>query len=185
MEPHFFKSPKDFRTWLEKHYDKETQLIVGFYKMGSGKESITWPQSVEQALCFGWIDGIRRSLEADSYTVRFTPRKPGSIWSAVNINKMEELLTQGTVKPEGIAAYERRKEAKSKIYVYEQEEDAILREEFEASFKANVPAWEFFIKQAPHYRRRMIHHVMTAKQEKTIRSRFEKLVQASLENKRL
>lgn len=144
MEPHFFKAPTDFRKWLEKNYKSETELLVGFYKKGSGKESITWPESVDEALCFGWIDGVRRSLDSDSYIIRFTPRRPGSIWSAVNINKMEALLKEGLVKPEGIAAYEKRTASKSKVYAFEQQEDPVLSDDFEAEFRKNKAAYEFF-----------------------------------------
>ena len=185
MEPVFFKTPDNFREWLEANHDKEKELLVGFYKVGSGKQSITWPESVDQALCYGWIDGVRRSLGEESYTIRFTPRKPNSIWSAVNINKMENLLDKGLVKPEGLAAYEKRTEAKSRIYAFEQKEDAVLSDDLEKAFKAHAQAWEFFMKQAPSYRKRMIHRIMTAKQEKTKLSGFEKLVRASEEGKRL
>jgi len=185
MDPVFFETPEDFRNWLEKNYKSKTELLVGFYKVGSGKQSITWPESVDHALCFGWIDGVRRSLGAESYSIRFTPRKPNSIWSAVNIKKMEDLLAKGLVKPEGIAAYEKRTEAKSKIYSHERLEDAILPEERENAFKANAKAWDFFTKQAPSYKKVMLHHITTAKQEKTRQSRFDKLVKASEEGKRV
>ena len=185
MEPVFFKTPADFRAWLENNHDRQSELIVGFYKVGSGKQSITWPESVDEALCFGWIDGVRRSLGKDSYTIRFTPRRADSIWSAVNINKMEKLLEKGLVKPEGIAAYEKRKDEKSKVYAFEQRKDAVLPAELEAAFKANTAAWDFFMKQAPSYRKVVLHWITTAKQEKTKLSRFEKLVKASAEGKRL
>ena len=185
MNPHFFKTPAEFRTWLDKNYEKETELLVGFYKTNSGKESITWPESVDEALCYGWIDGVRKSFEADSYTIRFTPRKPTSIWSAININKMENLMKQGLVKPAGIAAYEKRTESKSRVYSHERTEDAKLPAEMEERFKADKAAWEFFMKQAPSYRKVMFHLIVSAKQEKTKQSRFEKLLQASAEGKRL
>src|ERR1700741_426242 len=105
MKPKFFTNPEEFRKWLEKNHKKETELAVGFYKVGSGKPSMTWPESVDQALCFGWIDGVRKSIDKDSYQIRFTPRKPTSIWSAVNIRKMEELTEQGLVKPAGITSF--------------------------------------------------------------------------------
>lgn len=185
MQPTFFKTPADFRKWLEKNHNKETELLVGFYKTATGRQSITWPESVDQALCFGWIDGVRKSLGEESYTIRFTPRKANSIWSAVNINKMENLLAKGLVKPEGVAAFEKRKEEKSRIYSHERKEDAVLSEEFESAFKANNAAWDFFIKQAPSYRKVMIHYIMTAKQEKTRLNRFEQLVTASEQGKRV
>jgi len=185
MKPTFFATETDFREWLDKNHATEPELLVGFYKTGSGKASITWPQSVNQALCYGWIDGVRKSLNEYSYTIRFTPRRPTSIWSAVNIKKMEELQQQGLMKSEGLAAFEKRKESKSKIYSHEQSEKAQLSAELEAEFKDNALAWEFFMKQAPSYRQMVIHLIMTAKQEKTIRSRFDKLVTASAAGKRL
>jgi len=183
--PHFFKTETDFRQWLDAHYDKEAELLVGFYRTGSGKESITWPQSVNQALCYGWIDGVRKSRDAESYTIRFTPRRSTSIWSAVNIKKMEELQALGLMQPAGLEAFAKRKESKSKIYSHAQKEAAVLSADFEAAFKANASAWEFFMKQAPSYRNMVIHIIMTAKQEKTKLSRFEKLLNASAEGKRL
>ncbi len=184
-EPTFFENQDDFRQWLEQHHTAKNELIVGFYKTGSGRPSITWPQSVDQALCYGWIDGVRRSLGAEAYTIRFTPRKPGSIWSAVNINKMEHLIQQGLVKPAGLAAYAKRTEAKSRIYSHERTEDAVLPPEMEKVFKSHKKAWEFFTAQAPSYQKVMLHLVTSAKQEKTRQSRFEKLLQASIAGKRL
>lgn len=185
MNPHFFTTPAEFRDWLDKHFDKETELLVGFYKTSSGKPTITWPESVDQALCYGWIDGVRKSRDEESYTIRFTPRKATSIWSAINIDKMEKLMKEGLVKPTGIAAYEKRAENKSRIYSHERTEDAVLPAEMEKVFKANAPAWEFFMKQAPSYRKVMLHLIVSAKQEKTRQSRFEKLLNASAEGKRI
>lgn len=184
-KPTFFKTPADFRQWLEKHHSTEPELLVGFYKTGSGKPSITWPESVDQALCFGWIDGVGKSLGEESYTIRFTPRRPNSIWSAVNIKKVEDLKAKGLMKPEGFAAFEKRKEAKSRIYSHEQKESAKLSPEMEKNFKANKPAWKFFTTQAPSYQKVMLHHIVTAKQEKTRQSRFEKLLEASANGKRI
>jgi len=129
LEPTFFPSPADFRTWLEANHDKAQELWVGYYKKRTSKPSITWSESVDQALCFGWIDGIRKSIDADSYMIRFTPRKPDSTWSAVNIKKVQELTEQGLMRPAGIKAFENRKEAKSGIYSYEQREHSALSEE--------------------------------------------------------
>lgn len=185
MEPHFFKTPNEFRQWLDKNHEKETELLVGFYKKHTDKPSITWPESVEQALCYGWIDGVRKSLGEESYTIRFTPRKKTSIWSAVNINKIEELKDKGLVKPAGLRAYEFRTEAKSKIYSHERNEEAKLPPLMEKTFKANKQAWEFFIKQAPSYQKVILHWIVSAKQEKTQQSRFQKVLQASTEGKRL
>src|SRR5687768_6389102 len=121
MNPVFFPDKTAFRKWLEAHHITEKELLVGFYKVGSGKPSITWPESVDEALCFGWIDGIRKSLNEDSYTIRFTPRKPGSIWSAINIKKVEALSKAGLMYPEGMAAFAKRSEQKSAIYSYEKQ----------------------------------------------------------------
>jgi uncharacterized protein YdeI (YjbR/CyaY-like superfamily) len=185
MEPHFFKTQDDFREWLDKSHDKETEILVGFYKTNSGKPGITWPESVDQALCYGWIDGVRRSLGGEAYTIRFTPRKATSIWSAVNIKKMEVLQEKGLMNPAGLAAFEKRKEHKSKVYAYEQEKDAELPAVMEKEFKANKVAWDFFMKQAFWYRKQMLYRITSAKQEKTQRSRFEKLLNASAEGKRI
>ena len=113
MKPNFFKTQKDFRKWFEKYSNKKSELIVGFYKVGSGKPSITWPQSVDEAICFGWIDGVRKSIDKESYIIRFTPRKPGSIWSKINIEKAEELIKNKMMKPEGLKAFSLRKDSKS------------------------------------------------------------------------
>jgi uncharacterized protein YdeI (YjbR/CyaY-like superfamily) len=185
MNPHFFTTPAEFRDWLATHFETETELLVCFYKTSSGKPSITWPESVDQALCYGWIDGVRKSRDEESYTIRFTPRKATSIWSAINIDKIENLMKQGLVKPAGIAAYEKRKENKSRIYSHERTEDAVLPAEMEKEFRANASAWEFFMKQAPSYRKMVLHIIVSAKQEKTKQSRFEKLLNASAEGKRI
>ena len=121
MKPTFFAKQSDFRKWMEKNHDKKTELLAGFYKVGSGKSSITWPQSVDEALCFGWIDGIRRSIDKDSYCIRFTPRRRNSSWSVVNIKKMEELKQAGLMKPSGLAVFENRNPAKAGLYAYEKE----------------------------------------------------------------
>jgi len=148
MKPKFFPTQTDFRRWLEENHERETELLVGFYKVGSNKPSMTWPQSVDEALCFGWIDGVRRSLDAESYSIRFTPRKEKSVWSAVNIKKAEGLIKSGQMQPAGLAAYQKRTENKSRIYSYENE-PAKLSPEFEKLFKANKKAWAFFTTQEP------------------------------------
>lgn len=185
MEPLFFKTPAEFRAWLDKNHKIQTEVLVGFYKKGSGKPSITWPESVDVALCYGWIDGVRRSYDEDSYTIRFTPRRPHSTWSTVNINKMQELMERGLVKPERIAAFEKRKEHNSEIYAYEQKGIDALSKEYEAAFKTNKAAWKFFAEQAPSYRKTIIHWIMSAKQEKTRLSRLDKTIKVSEEAKRL
>ncbi|MFD0792924.1 YdeI family protein [Mucilaginibacter litoreus] len=178
MQPVFFKTQADFREWLQQNADKETELLVGFYKTGSGKPSITWPQSVDEALCFGWIDGVRKSLDAESYTIRFTPRKPSSIWSRVNIKKVEELTQKGLMQPAGVAAFAKRQESKSGIYSFEKEA-AELKPEYLKQLKANERAWQFFQSQAPWYQKVSVHRIMDAKQEKTQQSRLNKLIEYS------
>jgi uncharacterized protein YdeI (YjbR/CyaY-like superfamily) len=184
MTPTFFETPAAFRKWLEKNHKDQKELLVGFYKVNSGKASISWPESVDQALCFGWIDGVRKSIDKDSYTIRFTPRKPSSIWSAINIKKMEELTKAGIMKDEGLKAFSFRTENKSKIYSHEKE-PVPLNPIYEKQFKNNKTAWDFFEKQAPSYKKVMIHWIMSAKQEKTQQSRLEKTITESEKLKRV
>ena len=173
--PIFFKKPSDFRKWLQKNHKKETELLVGFYKVGSGKPSMTWSQSVDEALCFGWIDGVRKSIDKDSYQIRFTQRKPTSIWSAINIKKIEELTSQGLMQPAGLASFEKRTDNKSKIYSYEKDE-AELTPNFTKQFKANKKAWNYFQSLAPSYKKISVHWVMSAKQETTRIKRLNQLI---------
>lgn len=184
MEPVFFASQEQFRKWLEDNHKAEKELLVGFYKIETGIPSITWPQSVDQALCFGWIDGVRKSINKNSYSIRFTPRKPTSTWSAINIKKVEDLVSQGLMQPAGWASFEKRSEKKSRIYSYEKD-PVKLADALEEKFKANKKAWNFFHSQAPSYRKTAIHWVMSAKQEKTVRSRFDTLISDSEAGKRL
>ena len=184
MTPIFFPTQTDFRRWLEEKHQRETDLIVGFYKVGSAKPSMTWSESVDEALCFGWIDGVRRAVDDESYCIRFTPRKAKSIWSAVNIAKVAELTAKGLMQPSGIAAFAKRSESKSKIYAYENELKQ-FSDDFEKRFKAKETAWEFYEKQANWYKKQMVSWVITAKQEATRQSRFEKLLAASADGKRL
>jgi uncharacterized protein YdeI (YjbR/CyaY-like superfamily) len=184
MSATFFETQEKYREWLEKNYQKETELLVGFWKVGTKKPSMSWSQSVDQALCFGWIDGVRKSIDEESYSIRFTPRKPTSIWSSINIKKVEELTKAGLMTSEGKKAFELRKEEKSAIYSHEKE-PAVLDPEFEKQFKANKKAWEFFSNQAPSYKKVMLHWIMTAKQEKTRLSRLEKTIGESESGKRV
>lgn len=185
MKPTFFKTQAHFRQWLNDNHKTENELLVGFYKTKSGKECMTWPQSVDQALCFGWIDGVRKSVDSESYTIRFTPRRPNSIWSAVNIDKMQNLINQNLMQPEGLAAFEKRTDSKSRIYSHEQNELAQLPTEMEAAFKAHKPAWDYFMAQAPSYRKVVLHWITSAKQEKTRLQRFKKLLHACNGGKKL
>ena len=184
MTPTFFTTQDQFRKWLETHHDKETELIVGFYKVDSGRPSMTWSQSVDQAICFGWIDGVRKSIDKESYSIRFTPRRSTSIWSAINIKKVEELTKAGLMKPEGERAYSLRTEHKSKIYSHEKE-IVLLDQKYEVQFKKDKIAWDFFMKQAPSYKKVMIHWIMSAKQEKTRQSRLVKMIIESGQQKRI
>ena len=184
MNPTFFPTQEKFRTWLEKHHQTETELLVGFYKVNSKKASISWPESVDQALCFGWIDGVRKSIDKESYSIRFTLRKKTSIWSAINIKKVETLTKAGLMMPEGQKAFDLRSEERSRIYSHEKE-PAVLDSEFEKQFRANKPAWNYFYQQAPSYKKVMIHWIMSAKQEKTRISRLEKAINVSMEQKRM
>lgn len=180
----FFKTQDDFRKWLESHHEKETELIVGFYKVDSGKPSMTWSQSVDQALCFGWIDGVRKSINEESYSIRFTPRRNSSNWSAINIKKIEVLTNAGLMKPAGLKAFSLRKENKSEIYSYEND-TLLLDSNYEIQFKENKKAWEFFIKQAPSYKKAIMRWIMSASQEKTKQSRLEKTIKVSEQQKRV
>jgi uncharacterized protein YdeI (YjbR/CyaY-like superfamily) len=184
MSATFFPTPQEFRNWLEENHQNEKELLVGFYKVGTKKPSMTWSESVDQALCFGWIDGVRKSIDIESYSIRFTPRKSTSIWSAINIKKMEDLTKAGLMTPQGLKAFELRKEEKSAIYSHEKE-PATLDPEFEKQFTANKKAWEFFNNQAPSYKKVMLHWIMSAKQEKTRLSRLEKTIRESELGKRV
>ena len=178
MKPTFFKTQPDFRRWFEKHHDTSKELLVGFYKKSSGRASITWPESVDEALCFGWIDGIRRSIDDISYTIRFTPRKPTSTWSVINIRRAQELIDQGLMRPGGLRAFQLRKENKSGIYSYEQRSEK-LPEPYEKEIKRNKTAWAFFQAQSPWYRKTVGWWVVSAKKEETRLKRLATLIEDS------
>jgi uncharacterized protein YdeI (YjbR/CyaY-like superfamily) len=179
MEPTFFATPEDFRAWLDAHHETENELLVGFHKKGSGRPSITWPESVDQALCFGWIDGVRRSLGDDSYSIRFTPRKQRSNWSAVNVRRVGELTALGLMRPAGLAAFERRSDDRTAIYSYEQRKTAKLDAAQERRFKANAGAWKWFQAQPAGYRRTATYWVISAKRPQTRERRLEQLIEDS------
>jgi uncharacterized protein YdeI (YjbR/CyaY-like superfamily) len=179
MKPVFFKNQAELRTWFEKHHTTEKELLVGYYKTAAGKESITWSQSVDEALCFGWIDGIRRSVDEECYTIRFTPRKPGSNWSAINISKVEAMTKSGLMFPAGLQAFAKRKENRSMIYSYETTAHASLSADFEEVLRQNQPAWEFLQAQAPSYRKVVIRWIMSAKQQSTQLKRLDELISSS------
>jgi uncharacterized protein YdeI (YjbR/CyaY-like superfamily) len=182
--PKFFLTADDFRKWLEKNHEKKSELLVGFYKVGSGKRSMTWSESVDQALCFGWIDGVRKSIDEDSYCIRFSRRRPKSIWSAINIQKVKKLLDKGLMRKAGIAAFARRDENRSEIYSYENESKN-FEKDLENEFRKNKDAWTFFQNQPQGYKRVCIHYVMSAKQQKTRTGRLNKLILASKAGQRL
>jgi uncharacterized protein YdeI (YjbR/CyaY-like superfamily) len=184
MQPRFFKTPAAFRKWLAANHAKANELLVGFYKKGSGKPSITWPESVDEAICFGWIDGVRKTLDDESYTIRFSPRKPNSIWSAVNIRNMERLVKEKRMTAAGLKAYEKKKENRSGIYAYEQR-PAELVEPYASEFKKNKAAWKFFQAQPPYYRKTLTWWIVSAKKEETRLSRLEKLIETSAKQQRL
>jgi uncharacterized protein YdeI (YjbR/CyaY-like superfamily) len=176
MEPTFFATPDDFRAWLQEHHETESELLVGFHKKGSGRPSITWPESVDQALCFGWIDGVRRRIDDESYSIRFTPRKARSTWSAINVKRVGELTAEGLMRPAGVAAFERRSDDKTAIYAYEQRKAAELDPEQERRFKGDAKAWAWFHAQPPSYRRTATYWVVSAKKPETRQRRLERLI---------
>jgi uncharacterized protein YdeI (YjbR/CyaY-like superfamily) len=184
-EPRFFATAADFRRWLSKHAATRSELIAGFHKVGSGRRSMTWPESVDEALCFGWIDGVRKRIDDNAYQIRFTPRKPESIWSAVNIAKFAALTEQGKVTEAGAAAYARRTQEKSKVYAYEQAEDAELSVHEIAELKRSGSAWQFLQETPPSYRRVVLYWVVRAKKPQTRAARFHKLLQACAAGERL
>jgi len=179
MKPKFFPSPSAWHAWLDEHHEKQDELLVGFYKVGSGKASITWPEAVDGALCFGWIDGVRKSLGESSYVIRFTPRRAKSVWSAVNIKRVAELSASGLMRPRGVQAFELRTGNRSEIYAYEQRKGAKLEGAYEKQFRANQKAWKFFQAQPPWYQRTASWWVISAKKEETRLKRLGQLIQDS------
>jgi uncharacterized protein YdeI (YjbR/CyaY-like superfamily) len=173
MKPTFFETPTAFRGWLAVHHATAKELLVGFYKKGSKRPSITWRESVDEALCYGWIDGVRKGIDDESYTIRFTPRKTGSVWSTVNVGRVQALADR--MQPAGLKAFEARKEAKSGIYSHEQGE-VELPEPYLNLLKANKQAWEFFEKQAGSYRKAAFWWVTSAKKEETRTKRLDALI---------
>lgn len=182
-KPTFFATPAKFRAWLEIHHTTKKELLVGLYKRGSGKPSMTWPQSVDEALCFGWIDGVRRSRGNDAYTIRFTPRKTTSIWSAINVDKVTELTAQGKMREAGIRAFAARTAAKTGIYSFERNEAAKLTALQEKTLRANRKAAAFFDAQPPWYRRTATHWIISAKREETRDRRLAQLIADSAAGK--
>jgi len=176
MEPVYFTSAAALRRWFEENHEREKELMIGYYKKDTGKESISWSESVDEALCFGWIDGIRRSVDAERYCIRFTPRNPGSNWSAVNLKKMDELIREGRMQEAGMKVYELRNPEKEQVYSYENGNQPALTGEMEQHFRQQTTAWTYFSAQTPSYRKTTIRWVMGARQEATRIKRLEELI---------
>ena len=183
-EPLFFARPKDFRAWLKVHHQTRAELWVGFYKKASGKSSITWPESVDEALCFGWIDGIRKSLDSLSYVIRFSPRQKRSVWSEINMKRVKVLLAEGRIAAAGLRAFQARRENRSGIYSYEQRLDR-LPEPYQGKLKKAKAAWTFFQSQPPSYRKQVSWRVISAKKEETLQKRLQRAIEAFRRGKRL
>ena len=178
-EPIFFSSPEAFYDWLEEYHDRETEVHVGYWKKHTGKPSLSWSEAVDQALCFGWIDGRLNRIDDERHRQRFTPRRPGSNWSKVNVEKVARLEEAGLMRPAGRAAFEARREDKTGIYAFERDQPAELPPEFERRLQANAAAWEYWQARPPGYRRTATHWVVSAKREETRERRLEKLIECS------
>jgi uncharacterized protein YdeI (YjbR/CyaY-like superfamily) len=175
VRPHFFADLAAWRRWLEEHHADAEEISVGFWKRGTGKPSLTWPESVDGALCFGWIDGVRHSIDERRYRIRFTPRRPGSNWSAINVRRIEELIAAGQVHEAGLAAYRARTAEKTAVYAYERAHAAFAPEE-ERALRANRAAWAHWEKRAPSYRRVATYWVTSAKKPETRARRMATLI---------
>ena len=184
MKATFFPTPADFRRWLKTHHKTVRELWVGFHKKATGRPSISWPESVDEALCFGWIDGVRRTIDGESYMIRFTPRRPGSIWSHVNTRRATALIRLGRMQPAGLAAFKKRDAKKTGVYSFEREH-ARLSEDAEARFRKNRAAWRFFEAQPPGYQRLAIFYVTSARQAATQARRLDRLIQECAAGRRL
>jgi len=183
--PTFFETPARFRAWLKARAHSESALIVGFHKRGTGLPSMTWQESVDEALCVGWIDGVRTRIDDLSYKIRFSPRRSTSIWSAINIERVRVLQAEGRMTQAGLEAFARRSEEKSAIYAYEQAKRAELEAAQEAQFRQHKKAWAFFAAQAPSYRHRAAWYVISAKRPQTRQVRLAKLIEVSEDGRRL
>jgi uncharacterized protein YdeI (YjbR/CyaY-like superfamily) len=184
-EPTYFETPAQLRAWFRKHHAKAEELLLGYWKVDSGQPSVTWPQSVDEALCVGWIDGVRRRIDADRYTIRFTPRRPGSVWSRINVKRVAELITEGRMQPAGLAVFEARGEQHQQGYTFANRAQD-FPPDIEARFRAaGAEAWAFFERQPPGYRRTCIHWVTSPKQEATRLKRLAALIEDSAAGRRL
>lgn len=184
MKPTFFPTPAALRRWLEQHHETERELWVGFYKKSTGKPSITWPEAVDQLLCFGWIDGVRKSLDEESYVIRVTPRRPRSIWSAVNLKRAKELLKLGQMHDAGLKVFNDREAGKTNRYSFERDH-VKLDKDLEKQFRDNRKAWDFFQKQPPGYRKIILWWVMSGKRLETREKRLGILMKTSAAEKRI
>lgn len=184
MKPRFFSSPDQFRQWLEQNHDREPELLLGFHKKASGKKSVTYAEALDEALCFGWIDGVRKNIDETSYTIRFTPRKPRSIWSNVNVNHVERLKKEGRMQAPGLDAYDRRDPKRTGIYAFENRPKE-LAPAYEKTFRQNKMAWKFFEGYPPSLKRTIIFWVMSAKKEETQLKRLTRLIESSEKGLRL
>lgn len=184
MTPTFFETPEAFRAWLEANHASAPELLVGYWKVGSGRPSMTWPQSVDQALCFGWIDGVRRSIDAESYSIRFTPRKPGGVWSRINIAKFEALEAAGLMTPAGRAAFERGGPARTDRYSFENPLRELTPEELEG-FQANSAAWADWQARPASYRKAALHWIHSAKRPETRARRLTTLIEDSAQGRKI
>jgi uncharacterized protein YdeI (YjbR/CyaY-like superfamily) len=184
-DPIYFTSPQEFRNWLEEHAASATECVVGFMKRGTGAPSMTWPESVDEALCFGWIDGVRQRVDDERYKIRFTPRKAGSVWSSINIERVAVLMAEGRLKPGGLAAFEKRIEKKSRIYSYEQTHTPELDPGELKSLKKNKAAFAFFEALPSGYRKQMIWRIVSAKRLETRAKRFAIFLQSLIDGKRI
>jgi uncharacterized protein YdeI (YjbR/CyaY-like superfamily) len=183
VKPLFFETPDQFGAWLEEHHESGSELWVGFYTKGSGRLSMTWGEAVEQALRFGWIDGVRRGVDDESYAIRFTPRRPTSNWSAINVAKVEELKERGLMAPAGLRAYEARTPERTGVYSFERAEAAVLPPDFEERLRSNAAATDWFEGCPPSYRKTAIHWVISAKREETRMRRLQQLIDCSAEGR--
>jgi uncharacterized protein YdeI (YjbR/CyaY-like superfamily) len=178
LEPHdviYFASPEALRDWFDAHHEMASELWVGYHKRSTGRPSLTWPEAVDEALCVGWIDGVRMSVDAERFVQRFTPRRPGSTWSATNVAKVERLMAEGRMRPAGVAAFEARTPERTARYSYERETAAFSEAEV-ASFRADAAAWADWESRPPSYRRIVTHWVTSAKQPETRARRLEILI---------
>ena len=183
--PLYFATPAAFHEWLEKNHQTKSEQWIGFYRKASGRPSITWAEAVDEALCFGWIDGLRKTIDASSYKIRFTPRRPSSNWSATNIARMKDLIRDGRVRPAGITVFQRRTPAKSRVYSYENRKAARLSSAATKLFRAESTAWRFFQQQPASYRQTAIWWMVSAKRPQTQNNRLQRLIASSKAGRRL